>query len=95
MFYSLKFQDVTRAEQEPVRVFATGHFDLSHDTFRGLKKSHCYLNSLEVKILGATPQARLLVERSRQQLGQAKKRQAEELHEVSRRAQEEERLHKG
>ena len=50
--------------------------------------------SPSAKILGATPEARLLVTRSKRQLEEAKRRQAEELEEARRRAEEEERLHK-
>jgi hypothetical protein len=59
-----------------------------------LREAEEYLTSPTAKILGATPEARLLVTRSRKQLEEAKKRQAEELEEARRRAQEEERLRK-
>jgi hypothetical protein len=59
-----------------------------------LREAEEYLNSPEAKILGATPEARLLVTRSRKQLNEAKRRQKEELEEAQRRAQEQERLHK-
>jgi hypothetical protein len=59
-----------------------------------LREAEEYLTSPAAKILGATPEARLLVTRSRKQLEEAKRRQAEELEEARRRAQEEERLHK-
>jgi hypothetical protein len=59
-----------------------------------LREAEEYLTSPAAKILGATPEARLLVTRSRKQLEEAKRRQAEELEEARRRAQQEERLHK-
>jgi hypothetical protein len=59
-----------------------------------LREAEEYLTSPAAKILGATPEARLLVTRSRKQLEEAKRRQAEELEEARRRAQEEERLHR-
>ena len=59
-----------------------------------LREAEEYLASPAAKILGATPEARLIVTRSRKQLEEAKRRQAEELEEARRRAQEEERLHK-
>jgi hypothetical protein len=59
-----------------------------------LREAEEYLTSPAAKILGATPEARLLVTRSRKQLEEAKRRQAEELEEARRRAREEERLHK-
>src|SRR5262249_50670449 len=43
---------------------------------------------------GATPEARLLVTRSRKQLEETKRRQAEELEEARRRAEEQEKLRK-
>jgi len=58
-----------------------------------LREAEEYLASPAAKILGVTPEARLLVTRSRKQLEQAKRRQAEELEEARRRAQQEERLH--
>ena len=59
-----------------------------------LREAEEYLNSPTAKILGATPEARLLVTRSRKQLEEAKRRHAEELEEARQRAREEERLHK-
>ena len=59
-----------------------------------LREAEEYLASPAAKILGATPEARLLVTRSRKQLEEAKKRQEQELEEARRRAQEEERLRK-
>ena len=59
-----------------------------------LREAEEYLNSPEAKILGATPEARLLVTRSRKQVEEAKRRQAEELEEARQRAREQERLHK-
>jgi hypothetical protein len=52
------------------------------------------LKSPAAKILGATPEARLLVTRSRKQLDEAKRRKDEELEEARQRAREQERLHK-
>jgi hypothetical protein len=59
-----------------------------------LREAEEYLNSPEAKILGATPEARLLVTRSRKQVEEAKRRHAEELEEARRRAQEQEQLRK-
>jgi hypothetical protein len=59
-----------------------------------LREAEDYLSSPAAKILGATPEAHLLVKRSRKQVEDVKKRQVEELEEARRRAQEEERLHK-
>jgi hypothetical protein len=59
-----------------------------------LREAEEYLNSPEAKILGATPEARLLVTRSRKQLEETKRRQAEELEEARRRAEEQEKLRK-
>jgi hypothetical protein len=53
-----------------------------------------YLASPAAKILGATPEARLLVKRSRKEVEDAKRRQIEELEKARQRAEEEERLHK-
>jgi hypothetical protein len=57
-----------------------------------LREAEEYLNSPAAKILGATPEARLLVTRSRKQVEEAKRRQAEELEEARQRAREQERL---
>ena len=59
-----------------------------------LREAEEYLTSPVAKILGATPDAQLLVKRSRKQLEAAKMRQAEELEEARQRAEEEERLRK-
>jgi conflict system STAND superfamily ATPase len=59
-----------------------------------LREAEEYLNSPVAKILGATPEARLLVTRSRKQVEEAKKRQTEELEEARRRAEEQEKLRK-
>ena len=59
-----------------------------------LREAEEYLTSPVAKILGATPDARLLVKRSRKQLEEAKMRQAEELEEARQRAEDEERLRK-
>ena len=59
-----------------------------------LREAEEYLNSPEAKILGATPEARLLVTRSRKQVEEAKRRQAEELQEARQRAEEQEQLRK-
>ena len=59
-----------------------------------LREAEEYLNSPEAKILGATPEARLLVTRSRKQVEEAKRRQAEELEEARQRAEEQEKLRK-
>jgi hypothetical protein len=57
-----------------------------------LRQAEGYLNSPEAKILGASPEARQLVRRSRNKLEETKRRQAEELEEARRRAQEQERV---
>jgi cytochrome c-type biogenesis protein CcmH/NrfG len=59
-----------------------------------LREAEDYLKSPEAMILGATPEARLLVTRSRKQLEETKRRQAEELEEARRRAEEQEKLRK-
>jgi hypothetical protein len=59
-----------------------------------LREAEEYLNSPEAKILGASSEARQLVRRSRNQLEETKKRQAEELEEARRRAEEQEKLRK-
>ena len=59
-----------------------------------LREAEEYLNSPEAKILGTTPEALLLVTRSRKALDEVKKRQAEELEEARRRAEEQEKLRK-
>ena len=59
-----------------------------------LREAEDYLNSPAAKILGATPEARLLVTRSRKQVEETKRRQAEELEEARRRAEEQEKLRK-
>ena len=59
-----------------------------------LREAEEYLNSPEAKILGATPEARLLVTRSRKQVEEAKRRHAEELEEARQRAEEQEQLRK-
>ena len=51
-----------------------------------LREAEEYLNSPAAKILGASPEARQLVKRSRKALDETKKRQAEELEEARRRA---------
>jgi len=57
-----------------------------------LREAEEYLNSPAAKILGASPEARQLVKRSRKALDEVKKRQAEELEEAQRRAEEQEQL---
>ena len=57
-----------------------------------LREAEEYLNSPAAKVLGASPEARQLVKRSRKALDEAKKRQAEELEEARRRAEEQEQL---
>jgi len=57
-----------------------------------LREAEEYLNSPEAKILGASPEARQLVRRSRNKLDETKRRQAEELEEARRRAEEQEQL---
>ena len=57
-----------------------------------LREAEEYLNSPAAKILGASPEARQLVKRSRKALDEVKKRQAEELEEARRRAEEQEQL---
>jgi hypothetical protein len=50
------------------------------------------LNSPAAKVLGASPEARQLVKRSRKALDEVKKRQADELEEARRRAQQQEQV---
>ncbi len=57
-----------------------------------LREAEEYLNSPAAKVLGASPEARQLVKRSRKALDEEKKRQAEELEEARRRAEEQEQL---
>ena len=57
-----------------------------------LREAEEYLNSPVAKVLGASPEARQLVKRSRKALDEDKKRQAEELEEARRRAEEQEQL---
>jgi hypothetical protein len=57
-----------------------------------LREAEEYLNSPAAKLLGASPEARQLVRRSRNQLEENKRRQAEELEEARRRAREQEQL---
>jgi hypothetical protein len=57
-----------------------------------LREAEEYLNSPAAKVLGASPEARQLVKRSRKALDEVKKRQAEELEEARRRAEEQELL---
>jgi hypothetical protein len=57
-----------------------------------LREAEEYLNSPVAKVLGASPEARQLVKRSRKALDEVKKRQAEELEEARRRAEEQEQL---
>src|SRR5262245_14432742 len=59
-----------------------------------LREAEEYLASPVAKILGATQQARQLVKRSRREVEDAKRRQAEELEEARQRAENEERLRK-
>jgi predicted house-cleaning noncanonical NTP pyrophosphatase (MazG superfamily) len=57
-----------------------------------LREAEEYLNSPEAKILGASPEARQLVRRSRNKLEETKRRQAEELEEARQRAQQQEQV---
>jgi hypothetical protein len=57
-----------------------------------LREAEEYLNSPEVKILGVSPEARQLVRRSRNQLDETKRRQAEELEEARERARQQEQV---
>ena len=59
-----------------------------------LREAEEYLASPAAKILGATPDARLLVRRSRKEVEETKRQQAEELEEARQRAEDEERLRK-
>ena len=59
-----------------------------------LREAEEYLNSPAAKILGASPEARQLVRRSRNAQEEIKRRQAAELGEARRRAEEQERLRK-
>jgi hypothetical protein len=58
-----------------------------------LREAEEYLNSPTANILGASPEARQLVKRSRRELDEAKRRQAEELEEALERARDQEQLH--
>jgi hypothetical protein len=57
-----------------------------------LREAEEYLNSPTAKILGASPEARQLVRRSRNHLDETKRRQAEELEEARQRAQQQEQV---
>jgi hypothetical protein len=57
-----------------------------------LREAEEYLDSPEAKILGASPEARQLVRRSRNKLEETKRRQVEELEEARRRAQQQEQV---
>ena len=57
-----------------------------------LREAEEYLDSPAAKVLGASPEARQLVRRSRSHLDETKRRQAEELEEARRRAEEQEQL---
>jgi Novel STAND NTPase 1 len=57
-----------------------------------LREAEEYLDSPAAKVLGASPEARQLVRRSRNHLEETKRRQAEELEEARRRAEEQEQL---
>ncbi|HEY4272176.1 MAG TPA: hypothetical protein VGM65_09240 [Candidatus Udaeobacter sp.] len=59
-----------------------------------VREAEEYLNSPAAKILGASPDARQLVRRSRNELEETKRRRAEELEEARQRAEEQERLRK-
>ena len=57
-----------------------------------LREAEEYLNSPAAKVLGASPEARQLVRRSRNHLDETKRRQAEELEEARQRAQQQEQV---
>ena len=86
------YQDAERIRAELEEYVKRGSDDLLDEV--ELREAEAYLNSPEAKILGATPEARLLVTRSRKQIEEAKRRQAEELEEARQRAEEQEKLRK-
>jgi hypothetical protein len=86
------YQDAERIRAELEEYVKRGSDDLLDEV--ELREAEGYLNSPEAKILGATPEARLLVTRSRKQIEEAKRRQAEELEEARQRAEEQEKLRK-
>ena len=57
-----------------------------------LREAEEYLSSPAAKVLGASPEVRQLVRRSRNQVEEAKRRQAAELEEARQRAQQQERV---
>ncbi len=87
-----RYQDAERSRAKLEEHAARGSDDLLDEL--ALHDAEEYLKSPAAKILGATPEARLLVTRSRKQLDEAKRRQEEELEEARQRAREQERLHK-
>ncbi len=87
-----RYQDAERSREKLEERAACGSDDLLDEL--ALHEAEEYLKSPAAKILGVTPEAQLLVTRSRKQLDEAKKRQKEELEEAQRRAEEQERLHK-
>ena len=86
------YQDAERSRAKLEEHAARGSDDLLDEL--ALHDAEEYLKSPAAKILGATPEAKLLVTRSRKQLDEAKKRKDEELEEARQRAREQERLHK-
>ena len=85
------YQDAERSRAKLEEHVARGD-DLLDEL--ALHDAEQYLKSPAAKILGATPEAQLLVTRSRKQLDEAERRRKEELHEAQQRAEEQERLHK-
>ncbi|MFL6499738.1 MAG: hypothetical protein ACJ8LL_03355, partial [Candidatus Udaeobacter sp.] len=86
------YQDAERIRAE-LEEYATRGSDELLDEVE-LREAEAYLNSPEAKILGASAEARQLVTRSRKQIEEAKRRQAEELEEARQRAEEQEKLRK-
>jgi hypothetical protein len=85
-----RYQDAERIRAK-LEEYVKRESDEPLDEFE-LREAEEYLNSPEAKILGASPEARQLVRRSRNKLDEAKKRQAEELEKALQRAREQEEL---
>jgi hypothetical protein len=87
-----RYQDAERSRAKLEEHAARGSDDLLDEL--ALHDAEEYLKSPAAKILGATPEARMLVTRSRKQLDEARRRKDAELEEARQRAREQERLHK-
>jgi hypothetical protein len=86
-----RYQDAERSRAKLEEHAARGD-DLLDEL--AVQDAEQYLKSPAAKILGVTPEAQLLVTRSRKQLDEAERRRKEELQEAQQRAEEQERLHK-